>query len=261
MVRDPHWVHAYWEVTPAAIDRVRSRAGDLWDNHKWLLRVQIHTDDASRPPGGHFDIELNPAARNWYFQVPQSDCSYDAMIGILTRDGTFHPLARSNRVRTPRASMSGVLDEEWASTEEEFKQIYSLSGGHGAGGASASSAELGESLLERQREGWFSGMLGSMGSGALGAPRQRGFWFQVNTELVVYGATEPDARLTVQGRPIQLRPDGTFTLRFQLPDGAQEIPCVATSADGLSERTITPVVRRQTTSAEREPSSAQEPEI
>ena len=49
-----------------------------------------------------------------------------------------------------------------------------------------------------------------------------------------------------------LRPDGTFTLRFQLPDGVQELPCVALSADGISERTITPVVRRQTTSSERE---------
>lgn len=91
-----------------------------------------------------------------------------------------------------------------------------------------------------------------MGSGSMGVPKHRGFWFQVNTELILYGATEPGAKVTVQGRSIALRPDGTFTLRFQLPDGVQELPCVAISPDGISERTITPVVRRQTSSSEHE---------
>ena len=61
------------------------------------------------------------------------------------------------------------------------------------------------------------------------------------------GATEPDAKVTVQGVPVRLRPDGTFTMRFQLPDGVQEIPAIAVSRDGLSERQITPTVTRSTT--------------
>jgi hypothetical protein len=76
---------------------------------------------------------------------------------------------------------------------------------------------------------------------------EKGFWFVLNTELIVSGATEPDANVTVQGVPVKLRPDGTFTVRFQLPDGEQIIPCVATSADGAFERGITPQVRRETT--------------
>ena len=59
-------------------------------------------------------------------------------------------------------------------------------------------------------------------------------------ENIVYGATEPDATVTCQGRPVQLRPDGTFTLRFALPDGQQVIPCAARSADGIDTITITP---------------------
>jgi len=261
LVRDPYWLHAYWEITAGTVNRVRSQVGDLWGGHRWLLRVHTYPEGGGTPVGGHFDIDLNPAARNWYVQVPSPDCGYEAMIGILTRDGTFHPFAKSNRVRTPRDTMSDVLDVEWASTEEQWRQIYALSGGPTAGFASGASAEFGETLQERMKEGWFSGMLGSMGSGALAAPRRRGFWFQVNTELILYGSTEPDAAVTVQGRKISLRPDGTFTLRFQLPDGVQEIPCVATSADGISERTITPVVRRQTTSSERETASTKDPEI
>jgi hypothetical protein len=54
------------------------------------------------------------------------------------------------------------------------------------------------------------------------AERKNDFWFNVNAELVVYGATEPDATVTIGGRMIKLRPDGSFSYRFALPDGAYE---------------------------------------
>jgi uncharacterized protein len=50
----------------------------------------------------------------------------------------------------------------------------------------------------------------------------------------------------VQGKPISLRRDGTFSLRFALPDGRQVIPLKAVSADKVEERTITPTVSRET---------------
>jgi len=56
----------------------------------------------------------------------------------------------------------------------------------------------------------------------------------------------PDAKVTVQGQPINLRPDGTFTLRYYLPDSKQVIPVRAISVDKLEERTITPIVTRET---------------
>jgi hypothetical protein len=43
-----------------------------------------------------------------------------------------------------------------------------------------------------------------------------------------------------------LRPDGTFTLRFALPDGEQILRVHAVNKDGDMERTITPVVTRKT---------------
>ena len=72
----------------------------------------------------------------------------------------------------------------------------------------------------------------------------------VDCELIVYGGTEPDAKVTVQGKPIKLRPDGSFTLRYALPDGKQVIPVKAISADEIEERTITPTVTRETKSSE-----------
>jgi hypothetical protein len=63
-------------------------------------------------------------------------------------------------------------------------------------------------------------------------PGPAGFWINVNAELVIHGATEPDAVVTLGGRQIQLRPDGTFTLRFAFPDGRHTLPVTAVSARG-----------------------------
>lgn len=64
----------------------------------------------------------------------------------------------------------------------------------------------------------------------------RGFWFNVNAELIIYGATEPDASVTIGEREIKLRADGTFSYRFALPDGQYELPIAATSADKVETR-------------------------
>lgn len=65
---------------------------------------------------------------------------------------------------------------------------------------------------------------------------RRGFWFAVNAEVVVYGSTEPDAAVTLAGRAVKLRPDGSFSFRFSLPDGQFQIPITAASADGVERR-------------------------
>jgi hypothetical protein len=67
------------------------------------------------------------------------------------------------------------------------------------------------------------------------APGQ-GFWFNVNAELIIYGSTEPDASVSIGGRRIQLRPDGSFSYRFSLPDGQYDLPVVAVSADETDGR-------------------------
>ena len=42
--------------------------------------------------------------------------------------------------------------------------------------------------------------------------------FDIDAELIVYGKTDPAAHCTLQNEPVKLRPDGTFTMRFSLPD-------------------------------------------
>ena len=79
-----------------------------------------------------------------------------------------------------------------------------------------------------------------------GEGQRKGFWFNVNAELIIYGATEPDAAVTIGGRKIQLRRDGTFSFRFALPDGNYDLPVQATSADGSDSRRAELEFRRAT---------------
>lgn len=81
------------------------------------------------------------------------------------------------------------------------------------------------------------GGVSSISSPSGGAPAgPGGFWFNLNAELIVYGATEPTASVTIGGRPVKLRPDGSFSYRFALPDGQYELPVTAVSADGTEAR-------------------------
>ena len=85
--------------------------------------------------------------------------------------------------------------------------------------------------------------LSSPFGGGAGAPG-RAFWFNVNAELIVYGATDPHATVTIGNRPIRLRPDGTFSYRFALPDGDYSLPITATSPDAVEQRQANLAFRR-----------------
>ncbi len=76
--------------------------------------------------------------------------------------------------------------------------------------------------------------------------KQRGFWLEVGVDVIVYGATEPDAKVSFMGREIQLTPDGTFRFRMVLPDSEIQFPIEAVSSDGEETRRVKPVVERHT---------------
>ena len=246
MVRDPYWLHTYWELTNAAIRRAEAALGQDWHGARPILRLL----DVSTHDNGHNserilrDIDIHGGCNNWYLEVQNPPKSYRVDIGYLTRSGRFYVIARSNVVTTPRAGVSDIIDENWADFDaKSADRIYAMSGGFDP---TASSLELKQLFEERLRRPLSSPTISSFGSGALLPARQRKFWFKLDAELIVYGATEPTARVTLQGEPVKLRPDGTFTMRFSLPDSRQIIPAVAASADGIEERTIVLAVERNT---------------
>ncbi|GAB4457794.1 MAG: DUF4912 domain-containing protein [Elainellaceae cyanobacterium] len=68
--------------------------------------------------------------------------------------------------------------------------------------------------------------------------RPRKFWLIADAELIVYGATEPDATVTIGGQPIKLNPDGTFRFQMSFQDGLIDYPIMAVAADGEQTRNI-----------------------
>jgi hypothetical protein len=236
LVRDPHWMHSYWEINEAKYKEVASILGSDINRSKEILRVH----DASELPWSSFDIDVFGGARNWYINVPRAGRTYVVDIGYRAADGRFIAMARSNAVTTPLDGPSSVIDEEWMTID--FERIYALSGGFGIGKSSAEVRKLMEKHLKAQRvSGWMSSP-----SSPFGGPRERPFFLTANTELIVYGATEPTAKLFVQGKRVNLRRDGTFTLRYALPDGEQVIPIEAVRDDDQEKRSITPIVKRHT---------------
>jgi hypothetical protein len=248
MVRDPYWLHCYWELTRHAIQRAEAALGQEWHTAKPILRlldVSSH-ETTSSSESILRDIDIHGGCNNWYIDVSNPPRSYRVDIGYLARSGRFYVLARSNVVTTPRAGVSDVIDENWVDIDsKKAERIYAMSGGFDPSGTS--SLELKQLFEERLRRPLGSPAVSSFGSGGmmLGG-KARKFWFQLDAELIVYGATEPNARVTLQGEPVKLRPDGTFTMRFSLPDSRQIIPAVATSPDGIEERTIVLAVERNT---------------
>jgi hypothetical protein len=246
MVRDPYWLHCYWELTRQALQRAEAALGQDWHTSKPILRVLDVTsnDVTSTSETVVRDIDIHGGCNNWYIDVARPPRSFRIDIGYLTRTGRFYALARSNSVTTPRAGISDVIDENWADIDpSKADRIFAMSGGYDP---TASSLELKQLFEERLRRPLGSPALHSFGSGLMPGGRQRKFWFQLDAELIVYGATEPNARVTLQGEPVKLRPDGTFTMRFTLPDSRQIIPAVATSPDGVEERTIVLAIERNT---------------
>jgi hypothetical protein len=249
--RDPVWFYAYWEVAADAAQALRAKIGDQkFRDSRWTLRVydvtSLHFDGTNAHR--HFDIHCDAQADNWYINTGEANRSWCVDLGLTTPDGQFIAIVRSNVLHMPRQGVSPITDEQWAILQREFERLLKLSGVEQIGKTSFDIAKL-------MRERWEEIVAISLPSSPGGASSWRGapeeakpktFWLKADTELIVYGATEPDAALTMQGQPVTLRPDGSFSLRFYLPDGDQSYPIVATSADGTMQRQITFTVRRET---------------
>lgn len=126
LVRDPYWIYAYWEISNEKIEEVKKTILDIWNCSKTILRVYDVTDIIFNGSNAHsfFDITLNSLSNYWYINTGVPDRSYCVDIGVLTPDNKFYLFARSNVVKTPRNTISNILDEEWLLSEEEVSKIY-----------------------------------------------------------------------------------------------------------------------------------------
>jgi uncharacterized protein len=92
----------------------------------------------------------------------------------------------------------------------------------------------------------FSGVGASWSAQPFSEKKAREFFMHVNAEVIFYGGTHPDAKVTIDGKPIALNADGTFRFHFKFPDGDYDIPIVAVSPDKVETRSATLSFKRAT---------------
>ena len=190
------------------------------------------------------DIVIHGGVNNWYVDVQNPPCEYRMEVGYLADNNSFYCLARSNTVQTPPAGTSDAVDDNWSHVAEQADRIFAMSGGYSPQGTSR---ELQELLEERLRRPLGTPMNTRYGTGAGDINQPCGEMpFAVDAEVIVYGAADRDAHVTLKGEPVQLRADGTFAVRVTLPNKRQVIPIVASSGDGVEQRTIILAIERNT---------------
>jgi len=245
MVRDPYWLHAFWELSQRSVDRAQAAMGQHWHGARPVLRLFRMEEAGSATL--EKDITIHGGVSNWYIDVQNPPSEYRLEIGYLSENSSFYCLARSNTVQTPLAGTSDAVDDNWKHVAEQADRIFAMSGGYSPQGTSR---ELQDLLEERLRRPLGTPMNTRYGNGAQSSAGSINptaeMPFAVDAEVIVYGAADRNAHVTLKGEPVQLRPDGTFAVRISLPNHRQIIPIVASSGDGGEQRTIILAVERNT---------------
>jgi hypothetical protein len=259
--RDPQWAYVFWEISED--DRATALAAGA-------TQLCLRVADVTGLPGGSAhphtlqEVIVDSHATEWYLPVPLSDRDYRVELGYRKGSGGgWISLAFSSVARVPALHPSEqILDQfvpfsldtapvpmptstpiEPADTglHERLYQSATSQWRRISRGSEAfhelEAAGLDTSEFSASGAGvWASGR--DSGAGGV-VPRQRSFWLVADAELIVYGATDPSARLTIGGEEVPLSADGTFRVQVPFRDGRQLYPIEAVAADGVQKRNIT----------------------
>ena len=247
MVRGPHWLHVFWELTTRSIARAQAALGQEWHGARPTLRLIELESGLNASPSERVvrEIAVHGGVKNWFIDIREPH-RYRCEIGYLAISGRFHALARSNAVTMPNSPQGDTLDAHWGEIVDDCERIYAMSGGFTAEHSSEELQQLFEERLRRP--------MGPPAARSSGAEEDEGedgvpsFELEVDAEMVVYGVTQPGAYLTLHGEPVKVHADGTFRVRVEMPNRRQVLPIVASTADGASRQTVVMAVERNTKS-------------
>jgi len=229
-VIDSHWIHVRWTLTHQSLARVRTALGSQWHQAMPVLRVFDATigDDASAMETWVRDIEIVSDADNWYVPVSGSSRTYRLDLGYRTRSGDFLAIVRSKRLTTP-SSHSAISGQD--TNNGRRRRLGTAASKQTSGHRHSSGRHRTAPLADPSRTS--------------NAAAQE-FPFEVQAELLVHGVTHPRAELSLIGEKVSIEADGTFSVRYRLPNGRQVIPAVAVTPDGSEQRTIVLAIERNT---------------
>ena len=257
--RDPHWLYAHWDFTQEQQRRYNALSAD----RHLVVRVVPGTIGA-RPVT---EVHVHPESRHWFIHTDRAETQYVAALGYYRPGRQWMTIATSAPTVTPPDTVSTDLTVRFATIPAQVpltqlaalakqgvpahlpppdapreRALAELVGQYLVRQDSRSSVEITElahgrgeqevSAAQLPLPAPLGGEAGSVSSPqGVAEQRPKVFWFNINAELVIYGATEPGASVTIGGRPISLRPDGSFSCRFSLPDGDHTVTASAMSAE------------------------------
>lgn len=244
----PFWLHSCWEISGTLISRIRAAMGHLWHTADPVLRLYRITSDTAGLIHRDYlsDIAIQGGVYNWYISVDDPPNSFLAEIGYKARDGQFFSLVSSNIVETPQRSVSDGIGSEanWrsgspfgflTSPETRFTRFDTPGIASGAETAPPSAG--------------YPTAATNLPKPTLGR-LNREFDLKVDAEVVIKGKTSPDVQLTIKGERIWLKDDGSFMIRYNLPERRHVFPVVAVSRDGIEMKTVVLAVERNTKNLE-----------
>lgn len=245
VARDPYWLHAMWVVTRHSVERARAAMAEHWHSARPILRViEVDAGTTTNASERVFrEIEVHGGVQNWYFDVQDPPRSFRVDLGYRGATGKFFSIIKSNIATTPTPGVSDSIDQNWRDVAQRHEKAFHLSQGF----SEDSSDDLQDLFDEKLRRPMSSAIGSRFGVGAERlVDRHSQFHFEVDAEMLVFGATKPDANVTLNNETLKIREDGSFTMRLKMPDKRQVIAVVAQSKDGLEQRTVVLAVERNT---------------
>lgn len=137
LVRDPYCLFAYWELTAEQQELITKEFGCSWGGVPLLLRLYDVTglNFDGRNAHSFKDISVHALADNFYLHDLEANKGYCVDLGVITPDGRFITIIRSNIVSTPRDTladgsvweMADLLDREVKKPVEKATEINTIS--------------------------------------------------------------------------------------------------------------------------------------
>ncbi len=256
--RDPEWAYVFWEIS----DNDREKAQSLGAN-KLCLRLYDVTgsSEGNVNQGTLREIAVDSYSTEWYLPIPVADRDYKVELGY--RYGfNWMSLAFSSASHVPSSQPSeqildkfvpfnldspldnnpAIIDSQDKDTSGLHERLYQAATNYSSRRRVGSEEFMESNALASNSDNindsgagiWSSG-INESGTGM----RSRNFWLVADAELIVYGATDPEATLTIGDEKVPLASDGTFRLQVPFRDGTQKYEIKAFDVSGDQERSIT----------------------
>ena len=263
--RDPDWAYVFWNISEVDREKAKSLGAN-----KLCLRLYDVTGskDGDFNQGTLREIAVDSYSTEWYLPIPVPDRDYKVELGY--RYGfKWMSLAFSTAAHVPNSQPSEQILDKFVpfnleSSSETNLAITDSNEGENNGlherlyqaatTYSKRSRVGSEEFMENARSinpnpyqndsgaGIWSSGLNESGIGIT----NRSFWLVADAELIVYGATDPSATLTIGDEKVPLASDGTFRLQVPFRDGSQNYEIKATDSVGEQNRSITMRFNRDT---------------